>query len=71
MPHRTTGIEDACELFEVGLRLVEQRFRRENPTATDVDVEERVRQWLLDRSSAPRGDSPGRSRPLKSINDVA
>lgn len=67
MAPRTTGVEVACELFEVGMRLVEQRFRREHPDATEADVALRLREWMLDRPGAPDGDSFGEPRPVGSI----
>ena len=56
MTKRTDGVLQACELFEVGVRMVEQRFRRDHPHATDADVADRVAAWMLDRAVAPAGD---------------
>jgi hypothetical protein len=50
----------AFELAEMGARMVETRFRREHPEATDAEVAERLRAWWHDRPGAPQGDCPGR-----------
>ena len=55
-----SGLALALELTDLGLRLRAQRFRRENPNATEDDVETFVRGWLLERPGAPMGDAPGR-----------
>lgn len=46
---------DACEMYELGLEMLRQRFRREHPTLEQVRIEELVREWLADRPY----DSPG------------
>lgn len=50
----------AVELSEAGIQLREQRYRRENPGATDAEVEAFMRAWLHERPGAPDGDSAGR-----------
>lgn len=44
------------ELYLEGLELKRQQIRREEPSLTDDEVEQRVRAWLLDRPM----DAPGR-----------
>lgn len=49
------------DLFDTGLDLMRQNFRRRHPEASDEDIEQRVRDWLLERPGAASGDCPGRS----------
>lgn len=48
---------DACELHDIGLEMMRQRFRREHPSATDESIETMVRSWVSDRPL----DGPGRA----------
>jgi hypothetical protein len=57
-----SGVAVACELAEMGGHMVEARFRREHPDASEVEVAERVRRWWLDRPGAPDGDAVGVAR---------
>ncbi|MEN9802564.1 MAG: hypothetical protein RLZ37_1689 [Actinomycetota bacterium] len=50
---RMTRVE---ELYLEGLELKRQQIRREEPSLTDDEVEQRLREWLLDRPM----DAPGR-----------
>lgn len=50
----------ACELAELGAQLVEQRYRRDHPDASDDAVRAQARAWWLDRPGAPDGDAVGR-----------
>jgi hypothetical protein len=54
------GLETAFELADFAARMVETKFRRENPDATDEQVRAAVGAWWADRPGAPDGDSPGR-----------
>jgi hypothetical protein len=54
-----SGVAVACELAEMGAHMVEARFRREYPEASDADVADVVRSWWLDRPGAPDGDAVG------------
>ena len=65
MASRTVGVEEACELFEVGLRLVEQRFRRDHPDASESEVGKRLTEWMLARPGAPDGDCVGVVRSIR------
>ncbi len=56
----TRGLETAFELADFAARMVEAKFRREHPTATDDEVLAAVDSWWSDRPGAPDGDSPGR-----------
>ena len=44
------------EMYREGLEMKRQQIRRENPSLTDDEVQDRVRAWLLDRPM----DAPGR-----------
>ncbi|GAA1868935.1 hypothetical protein [Myceligenerans crystallogenes] len=35
------------DMFELGVQAYRQRMRREHPEASDEEIEERVRTWLL------------------------
>lgn len=50
----------ALELFEDGVRLMEQNLRREHPDASDDEIEEKLRAWLRHRTGAEHGDCIGR-----------
>ena len=61
--HRTR-FQIACELADFGARMVESRFRREHPEATDDEVSEAVSAWWRHRPGAPNGDAVGPARLL-------
>ena len=61
---RVSGLQLACELAELGAQLVEQRYRRDHPDASDDVVVAHVRTWWLDRPGAPDGDAVGRRRDV-------
>lgn len=50
----------ALEMYEFGEELYRMRMRRENPDATDGEIEARVRTWRVTRRHAPLGDAVGR-----------
>jgi hypothetical protein len=53
----------ASELYECGLAMMEQRIRREHPTASDAEVAHLLLDWRLRRADAPEGDGVGRLVP--------
>ena len=53
-------LEEALELAELAVEMVEQQLRRRFPNATDAEIEARLGQWLMDRPGAPQGDAVGR-----------
>lgn len=55
-----TGLALAFELSDLGIRMREQRYRREHPDADEAEVESFMRAWLLERPGAPFGDGAGR-----------
>jgi len=55
-----TGLQAALELTELGAQLVAQRYRRENPLASEAEVRRVVTVWFADRRIAPIGDAEGR-----------
>ena len=44
------------EMYREGLEMKRQQIRREDPSLSDDEVQDRVRAWLLDRPM----DAPGR-----------
>ncbi len=62
-PTAPTGVQIACGLAETAARMVEARFRREHPGASEAEVAQQVRAWWQHRPGAELGDAPGRLRP--------
>jgi hypothetical protein len=58
-----TGVEIVFELLEFAQQIRAERHRRENPEATEAEVAEVVRAWMMDRPGAPHGDTVGRLVP--------
>ena len=52
-----SGVQVACELAEMGAHMVEARFQREHPDASDEEVTDHVGRWWIDRPGAPDGDA--------------
>ena len=50
----------AMDLFQTGVDLMRQNLRREDPDATEEQIEERLRSWLRHRPGAEFGDCEGR-----------
>lgn len=53
-------LQTAFDLHDAGVALMRQNLRREDPTASEVEIERRLVAWLRQRPGAPFGDSPGR-----------
>lgn len=53
---------EADHLHTEGLALMRQNLRRRHPEASDAEIEERLRAWLLDRPA----DAPGTVRDIRS-----
>ncbi|MFT3971297.1 MAG: hypothetical protein QM695_13715 [Micropruina sp.] len=53
-------IRTVFAMYEFGERMYRARLRRENPNATDAEVDASVSTWLRDRPGAPLGDAVGR-----------
>ena len=58
----------ALDLYEAGEAMMVQRLRRENPSASDEEIEEAVRVWLRDRPGAELGDAQGRPVPWPRVS---
>jgi Rv0078B-related antitoxin len=54
------------DLFQTGVDLMRQNLRRRHPDATEHDIEQLLRQWLLERPGAEAGDCQGRPVDVKS-----
>lgn len=53
-------LEQALELSETAMEMVEQRLRREHPDASDTEIARLLRDWRMQRPGAPDGDAVGR-----------
>jgi Rv0078B-related antitoxin len=49
-------LRTALELFEFGVAMQRQRFRRERPAASDAEIDDLLRSWMLTPSGAATGD---------------
>lgn len=56
---RRFPLREALELTELGAQMRAQRHRRENPDASEDEIAEVVRRWMVDRPGAPHGDACG------------
>jgi hypothetical protein len=50
----------ALDMYEVGERMQRARLRRQDPDATDEQVDALVGAWLRDRPGAEFGDAVGK-----------
>lgn len=50
----------AFELYEVAEQMKRQNILRQNPKATEEEIEEGIRKWLHHRPGAEHGDAEGR-----------
>jgi hypothetical protein len=50
----------ALDMFEFGEQMQRARLRRRRPQASDAEIDEAVRLWLLSRPGATLGDAEGR-----------
>lgn len=53
----------AADLWATGVALKRRALRREQPNASDAEVEKLLGQWLQERPGAELGDGPCRSDP--------
>lgn len=52
------------DMFEVGVAMREQRFRRDHPEAAESDIEAMMLDWMRWRPGAEHGDAQGRAIDL-------
>lgn len=62
-PEVLKRMELAFDLYRVAEEMKRQNLRRQNPDATEEEIEEGVRDWLRRRPGAKHGDGVGRPRP--------
>ena len=55
-----SALRTTLDLFDTGVKLKYQSLRRSQPGASEAELEQQLRRWLLDRPGAESGDSPGR-----------
>ena len=48
------------DMFEIGVVLREQRFRRDHSEATESDIKAMMAEWMRWRPGAENGDTAGR-----------
>jgi hypothetical protein len=48
------------DLFEVGVRMMRQNLRRQDPSADEREIAQRLFTWLRVRPGAEQGDCSGR-----------
>jgi hypothetical protein len=53
-------LDIALELFESGVAMMRETLKREHPTESEAQIEERLRQWIRHRPGAEDGDCVGR-----------
>lgn len=53
-------LQETVELMKAGILLTRERLRLEFPKATEAEIEQRLAQWLHERSDRGLGDGPGR-----------
>lgn len=53
----------ALALYDLGERMLRQKLRRQNPEATEAEIDTRVAEWLHRRPGAELGDAEGRPVP--------
>lgn len=54
----------AFELYDLGLAMKRQSLRRQFGTATEGEIDRRLREWRMRRDDAPDGDGEGRLVPF-------
>jgi hypothetical protein len=59
-------IEMACEMAEAGVRMMEEKIRREHAGMGAEEVARRLQAWLCQRPGAEHGDGVGRYSPCPS-----
>jgi len=48
------------DLYDLGVRMMREKLRRQHPRADDDEIDALVARWLLHRPGAPHGDGQGR-----------
>lgn len=57
----------AFDMAEMGAHMVEAKYRREHPGATDKSVADHMTRWWGHRPGAAHGDSAGQPVPVGRI----
>jgi hypothetical protein len=53
-------LEIALELFESGVAMMRETLKREHPSESESQIDERLRRWIRHRPGAEDGDCVGR-----------
>ncbi len=59
-PEVLARMELAFDLYEMAEQMMRQNLRRRNPGASELEIEEGIREWLRRRPGAQHGDGVGR-----------
>lgn len=59
-PDHRGALSAVLDLFEVGVSLMRQNLRRDNPDASEEEIDRRLQAWLHERPGAEAGDAVGR-----------
>lgn len=69
MPSSQQALADAfrttLDLFETGVALMRQNLRRQDPNASESELNERLTEWLHHRPGAELGDAAEHSPPRR------
>lgn len=60
MKSAQVAFRTTLDLFSTGVELMRQNLRRQQPQASESEIDRRLSQWLRERPGAEFGDSPGR-----------
>lgn len=53
-------LRTALELADAGIAMQRTKYRRQNPDASDNEIDRMLREWLQHRPGAEHGDTVGR-----------
>lgn len=53
-------MQAAFDLYDIAEAMMRQNLRRRDPSATEEEIEQGIREWLRRRPGAEHGDAQGR-----------
>ena len=60
MKSAQSAFRATLDLFSTGVELMRQKLRRDQPHASQSEIDRQLAEWLRERPGAEYGDSPGR-----------